>query len=74
MVKSAVHAQQQATNGLKTVLGKNAISQVQAVWRFLNNPDVTIKELYKPLLTHLEKEIPSQCVINMCLPHQIGLI
>ncbi len=61
MVKSAVHAQQQATNGLKILLGKNAISQVQAVWRFLNNPDVTIKELYEPLITHLEKEIPSQC-------------
>ena len=61
MVKSAVNAQQQATNGLKILLGNNTMTQVQATWRFLNNPDVTIKELYEPLVTHLEKEIHSQC-------------
>ena len=60
MVKSAVNAQQQATNGLKILLGNNTMTQVQATWRFLNNPDVTIKELYEPLVTHLEKEIHSQ--------------
>jgi len=61
MVKSAVNAQQQATNGLKILLGNNTMTQVQATWRFLNNPDVTIKELYEPLRTHLEEEIHSQC-------------
>jgi len=61
MVKSAVHAQQQATNGLKILLGKETMSQVQASWRFLNNDNVTIKELYEPLRSHLEQEIRLQC-------------
>jgi len=61
MVKSAVNAQQQATNGLKILLGNETMTQVQATWRFLNNPNVTIKELYEPLINHLEKEIHSQC-------------
>ena len=61
MVKSAVNAQQQATNGLKILLGNETMTQVQATWRFLNNPNVTIKELYEPLTNHLEKEIRSQC-------------
>jgi len=61
MVKSAVNAQQQATNGLKILLGNETMTQVQATWRFLNNPNVTIKELYEPLINHLEKEIDSQC-------------
>ena len=34
---------------------------MQANWRFLNNPNVTIKELYKPILEHLENEIKSKC-------------
>jgi hypothetical protein len=61
MVKSAVHAQQQVTNGLKILLGKEATTQVQASWRFLNNANVTIKELYEPLVSHLEQEIQLQC-------------
>lgn len=61
MVKSAINAQQRATNGLKILLGTQPMTQVQANWRFLNNPKVTIKELYEPLKEHLEKEIPTQC-------------
>ena len=61
MIKSAVNAQEQATNGLKILLGNETMTQVQATWRFLNNPNVTIQELYKPLVSHLEKEICSQC-------------
>lgn len=61
MVKSAVNAQQRATNGLKILLGNETMTQVQSTWRFLNNPNVTIKELYEPLAQHLEKEIVSQC-------------
>jgi len=61
MVKSAIHAQQQATNGLKILFSEKVMTQVQATWRFLNNPDVTIEALYKPLRTHLEEEIPVQC-------------
>jgi len=61
MVKSAINAQQRATNGLKMLLGAQPMAQVQANWRFLNNPQVTIKELYEPLVKHLEKEVTAQC-------------
>lgn len=61
MVKSAINAQQRATNGLKILLGSEPMTQVQANWRFLNNPQATIKELHKPLVEHLEKEITTQC-------------
>ena len=61
MVKSAINAQQRATNGLKILLGTQPMTQVQANWRFLNNPNVTIKELHSPLKKHLEEEIISQC-------------
>jgi len=61
MVKSAINAQQRATNGLKILLGTPPMTQVQANWRFLNNPNTTIKELHKPLQKHLEQEIVSQC-------------
>ena len=61
MVKSAINAQQRATNGLKILLGTQPMTQVQANWRFLNNPQATIKELHEPLTKHLEKEIITQC-------------
>jgi len=61
MVKSAINAQQRATNGLKILLGTPQMTQVQATWRFLNNPNVTIQELYEPIKEHLEKEIITQC-------------
>lgn len=61
MVKSAVNAQQRATNGLKILLGNETMTQVQATWRFLNNPNVLIKEIYEPIKQHLEKEIVTQC-------------
>ena len=61
MVKSAINAQQKATNGLKVLLGSTSMTQVQANWRFLKNPNVTIKELHEPIKEHLEKEIASQC-------------
>lgn len=61
MVKSAINAQQRATNGLKILLGTPAMTQVQANWRFFKNPNVTIKELHDPIKEHLEKEIIAQC-------------
>jgi len=61
MVKSAVHAQQSATNGLKVLLENTPMAQAQANWRFYKNPNVTIKELHEPIKEHLEKEIVSQC-------------
>ena len=61
MVKSAINAQQRATNGLKILLGTQPMTQVQANWRFLNNPNATIEELHTPLIKHLEQEIISQC-------------
>ena len=42
-------------------MDSSAIAQVQAVWRFLNNPSVTIKDLFIPVTTHLEQEIENQC-------------
>lgn len=61
MVKSAINAQQRATNGLKILLGTIPMTQVQANWRFLNNPNATVKELHEPIKEHLEKEIVTQC-------------
>ncbi|MDQ7061845.1 MAG: hypothetical protein Q9M43_12285 [Sulfurimonas sp.] len=43
MVKSAINAQQRATNGLKILLGTPPMTQVQANWRFLNNPNANNK-------------------------------
>jgi len=54
-------SQQRATNGFKILMSKDALAQVQAVWRFLNNPNVTIKALFAPVTTHLEQEIENQC-------------
>jgi len=61
MIKSAIKVQQRATNGLKVLMNNNALAQVQAVWRFLNNPRVTIKALFAPVTKHLEQEIENQC-------------
>ena len=61
MVKSAMKVQQRATNGFKVLMNNNALAQVQAVWRFLNNPKVTIQDLFTPVTTHLEQEIENQC-------------
>ena len=62
MVKSAINIQEKATNGLKLLLKDiKGTSQTQAVWRFLNNPVVTIKELFEPIEKTLEIEIDKQC-------------
>jgi hypothetical protein len=62
MVKSAINMQEKATNGLKLLLKDiKGSSQTQAVWRFLNNPVVTIKELFEPIEKTLEVEIEKQC-------------
>lgn len=61
MIKSAVNAQQRATNGLKVLLGSESMTQVQANWRFLNNPNVAVKDLFEPMVKHVEQEILSQC-------------
>ncbi len=61
MIKSAIKTQQRATNGFKVLMDSEAVAQVQAVWRFLKNPKVTIEELFTPITTHLEQEIDKQC-------------
>jgi len=61
MVKSAIDAQQRATNGLKILLRTPKMTQLQANWRFLNNPFVTLTEINEPIKEHLEKEIRTQC-------------
>jgi len=61
LIKSAIKSQQRATNGLKVLMGNDALAQVQAVWRFLNNLNVTIKALFTPVTKHLEQEIENQC-------------
>jgi len=53
--------QQRATNGFKVLMNNDALAQVQAVWRFLNNPKVTIQDLFTPVTTHLEQEIENKC-------------
>lgn len=68
MVKSSIKSQQKSTNGFKTIMKLDAIAQVQAVWRFLKNPKVTIGELFLPVTGHLEKEIKKQCDEYVLMP------
>jgi hypothetical protein len=53
--------QERATNGMKLLMGDSSISQVQASWRFFNNPNVTVKELFEPITSRLKDEIVNQC-------------
>ncbi len=53
--------QEKATNGIRLLMGVDSISQVQASWRFFNNPKVTSKELFKPIEITLKSEILNQC-------------
>jgi len=53
--------QERATNGLKLLMKDDAISQVQASWRFFNNPKLTSKDLFLPIINKLKQEIPKQC-------------
>jgi len=61
VVKSAMKVQERATNGFKVLMESDAVTQVQAIWRFLNNPNVTINDLFAPVTTHLEQEVEKQC-------------
>jgi hypothetical protein len=55
-------AKERATNGLKLLLGTSeSFSQVQAAWRFLNNPNVSTQALFKPIFETLESEVSKQC-------------
>ena len=57
-----MNVQEKATNGLKLLFKEEkGFSQVQGVWRFLNNPRVTIKELFSPVIDNLNSEIYNQC-------------
>jgi len=53
--------QERATNGMKILGMDKGISQVQAAWRFFNNPKVTSKDLFEPVKDSLKKEIANQC-------------
>ena len=53
--------QEKATNGIRLLMKDNVMSQVQASWRFFNNPNVNSKELFKPIVEHLKSEIPNKC-------------
>jgi uncharacterized protein YoxC len=68
MVKCAMKTQQRATNGFKVLIESEAATQVQAVWRFLNNPNATTDDLFSPIVTHLEKEINKQCNKYVLMP------
>jgi len=68
MVKSAMKVQERATNGFKVLMESDAATQVQAVWRFLNNPNVTTDALFIPIATHLKKEIKEQCEKYVLMP------
>ena len=55
-------AKQRATNGLKLLLGEvEPFSQVQASWRFLNNENVKVSELFEPIGEALEEGIQKHC-------------
>ena len=55
-------AKERATNGLKLLFtGNESFSQVQAAWRFLNNKNVSIEGLFKPITETLESEVATQC-------------
>jgi hypothetical protein len=53
--------QESATNGLKLLKGSvKGLSQVQASWRFFNNPNVDSKELFEPIVESLKEDIDKQ--------------
>lgn len=55
-------AKQRATNGLKLLLGDvEPFAQVQASWRFLNNENVKVSELFEPIGEALEEGIKKHC-------------
>ena len=55
-------AKERATNGLKLLLSKSeSFSQVQAAWRFLNNPNVSTQALFEPIFESLQTEISKEC-------------
>jgi hypothetical protein len=57
-------SKQQATNGLKLLLGESdSFSQVQASWRFLNNEKVTIDGLFEPIKASFKEEIKKHCEV-----------
>jgi Cu/Ag efflux protein CusF len=53
--------QEKATNGMKLLGMDKGIQQVQASWRFFNNPKVTSKDLFEPVKDSLKDEIINQC-------------
>ncbi len=53
--------QERATNGMRLLMKDDAISQVQASWRFFNNSNITSEELFKPIVKNLKDEIVNQC-------------
>ena len=53
--------QEKATNGMRLLMKDNAMSQVQASWRFFNNSNVTANELFEPIIDTLKSEIINQC-------------
>jgi hypothetical protein len=62
MVKGYMSAKQKATNGLKLLLRDvEPFGQVQASWRFLNNENVKVDELCKPIEESLEEGIKKHC-------------
>jgi len=62
LVKGYMSVKENATNGLKILLGKSkAFSQVQASWRFLNNDNVTIEALFEPIKESTKEEIKKHC-------------
>ena len=53
--------QESATNGLKLLKGSvKGLSQVQASWRFFNNPNVDSKELFEPIVESLKEDMDKQ--------------
>jgi len=54
--------QESATNGLRLLQGGiKGLSEVQASYRFFNNPNVSTKELFKPIEDNLKDETDNQC-------------
>jgi hypothetical protein len=57
-----MNIQNRATSGLKLLFKEvKGFSQVQGAWRFLNNPNIIIEDLFNPVLDNLSKEIDKQC-------------
>ncbi len=53
---------QKLAAGLRALPGENqAFASTQGAWRFFNNEETTLPQVFEPVLTHVRSQIPNAC-------------